>query len=130
MILNAEITTKTSVISITKEGLLKLRFLDNDLEIDLEEARAQISSAEKLAHGKALLVLVDARDSIHELTPEATKFIANYPNKKGEAILVRELHQRIVATFYLKLTTSRYKHPARIFKNEEEAIEWLLALKN
>lgn len=125
-----EIATKTAVFSITKEGLLKIRFLPNSLEIDLEEAKAQIDAAEKLTGNQNMYVLVDARQSMHELTNEAKDYIAKHPNKKAEAILVKELHQRIVASFYLKLSSYQNNHPVKVFNDEQAAIGWLLSFRN
>ena len=102
---------------------------DNDLKIDLQEAEAQYNAAKQLVDGKEMLVLVDARESIHELTTEAKEFIAKISEKKAEAIVVKELHQRIIATFYLKVTVTIYHHPVKVFSDRNEAVKWLLSLK-
>ena len=112
-----QIRTSTSLISVTPEGLLEVKFIDNDLKIDLQEAEAQYNAAKQLVDGKEMLVLVDARESIHELTTEAKEFI------------VKELHQRIIATFYLKVTVTIYHHPVKVFSDRNEAVKWLLSLK-
>ncbi|MBP9067974.1 MAG: hypothetical protein KBG47_00600 [Bacteroidia bacterium] len=124
-----QISTSTSLISLTSEGLLEVKFLDNDLKIDFEEAKAQSEAANKLTGGKNMLVLVDARDSMHELTKEAKEFIAKVSGKKAEAIVVKELHQRIIATFYLKVTAKFFVHPVKVFSDRDLAVKWLLSMK-
>ncbi len=124
-----QISTNTSLISVTPEGLLEIKFIDNDLKIDLDEAKAHYNAAKQLVNGKEMKVLVDARESMHELTKEAKAFIANISEKKAEAIVVKELHQRIIATFYLKSTVSIYNHPVKVFNDRNEAVKWLLSLK-
>ena len=124
-----QIRTNTSVISITPEGFLEVKFIDNDLMIDLDEAKAQYEAAKKLTEGKDMLVLVDARESMHELTKEGKEFIAKVSEKKAEAIVVSELHQRIIATFYLKVTVTIYNHPVKVFNDRNDAVNWLLSMK-
>lgn len=124
-----QIATKTTHISLLNNDILQVKFLDNDEEIDLQEAEAQLDAAVKLTGGKEMLVLIDARQSVHDFSNEAKEFIANIAVKKAEAMLVKELHQRIIATFYLKLSASKHAHPAKVFSNETEAINWLLSFK-
>jgi hypothetical protein len=124
-----QIATKTTVISLLNDDILLVKFLDNDEEIDLQEAKAQLDAANTISGGKKMLVLIDARQSIHEFSNDAKEFIANVNVKKAEAMLVKELHQRIIATFYLKLSGSKHAHPVKVFSNETEAINWLLSFK-
>ncbi len=103
-----------------------MKFLPNDIVIDEEEAKRHLAAANTIMLNKKALVLVDATESMHELTPEAKVFIANHPIKIAEAILVKELHQRIIATFYLKLSKSLGNHPTKVFSNVNDAKKWLL----
>lgn len=122
-----QILTRTSSISVTSEGLLEIKFLDNDLKIDLDEAKAQYNAAKQLLHHDQMLVLVDMREAVHEITKEAKDFIAGISEKKAEVILVKELHQRIVATFYLRNSVSVFNHPIKIMSDKDEAVKWLLS---
>lgn len=124
-----QIETNTAIFSISSQGILVATFKNNDLEIDLEEAKLQVEAAGNLSNHQYMPVLVDARQSMHELTKEAREYIAAYSLKKAEAILVKELHQRIIATFYLKISAARSNHPMKVFTNEEDAINWLLSFK-
>lgn len=124
-----QIETHTATFILSPDDILIVRFKDNDLDIDLDEAKKQVEAAGKLTQLRSVPVLVDARSSMHELTKEAKKYIAEYALKKAEAILVKELHQRIIATFYLKVSASHSNHPMKVFTNETEALKWLLSFK-
>lgn len=124
-----QIATKTAHISILPNKILVVKFIDNNEDIDLNEAKAQIAAADQLSNGQPMLVLVDARNSVHELTHEAKDHIANFGNKIAEAFLVKELHQRIIAAFYLRQSTSKHDHPVKVFNDETAAIAWLLSFK-
>ena len=77
-----QILNHTSNISVTSEGLLEIKFLNNDLIIDLHKAKAQYSAAKRLLNHYQMLVLVDMRVAIHEITKEAKDFIAGNSAKK------------------------------------------------
>lgn len=124
-----QINTATSLISVTPEGFLEIKFIDNDRKIDIDEAKAQYKAAKQLLGDKPMLMLVDARDAVHELTREAKEFIASISEKKAEVIVVKELHQRIVATFYLKNSVSIFNHPVKVMSDHAKAVEWLLSNK-
>lgn len=122
-----QISTNTSLISVTPEGLLEIKFLDNDLKIDVDEAKAQYKAAKQLIDHSQMLVLVDMREAVHEVTKEAKEFIASISEKKAEVIVVKELHQRIIATFYLKNSVSIFKHPIKVMSDRDQAVKWLLS---
>lgn len=72
-------------------------------------------------------VLADVRNSRHVPIIEAKKIIATFPKKKADAILISSLPQRILGSFYLKITQQiNYSHPIKLFKDEEEAVNWLI----
>jgi len=122
-------TTKTACFEFLPEGILSVTFLSGDDEIDLEEAKIHVNFAKELTNGIKLPVLVDVTQSMHQLTKEAKEYIGNFPFKTAEAILVKELHQRIIASFYLKISRQANKHPTKVFINRDEAITWLLGFK-
>ncbi|MGE0568715.1 MAG: hypothetical protein AB7O73_12255 [Bacteroidia bacterium] len=124
-----QLETATTEFSIIEGNILFLKFKDNDIEIDLEEAKLHQQIAEKLTNSKKMLVLVDARDSMHMLTKEASEFIAAVDVKIAEAIVVKELHQRLLATFYLKFVQVKSKHPIKVFTDIEKAKSWLISLQ-
>ncbi len=121
------IVTSTASFQLLPEGILLVKFLPNDIVIDEEEAKRHLEAANTIMFNKQALVLVDATESMHELTSEAKDFIANHPIKIAEAILVKELHQRIIATFYLKLSRSLGNHPTKVFSDINDAKKWLLS---
>ncbi len=122
-----ECTTKIANFSIDSRGFLHVVFFDNQEEFDEEEARAQVDAANKLCAGISMAVLVDVRNSRHVPTIEAKKIIATFPKKKAEAILISSLPQRILGNFYLKITQQiNHSHPIKLFKDEGEAVNWLI----
>jgi hypothetical protein len=103
---------------ITREGLL------NDKEI-LEAIDAGVH----LCHYKPHLLLTDARINA-DLTPEARKAGANINNTThviAQAILVKWLAQRLIATVFMQVNKPHY--PVRIFNNEGKAVKWLMEQK-
>lgn len=117
--------TAIAKFELLPEGILQVTFLKGEDVIDLEEAKRQVEIGNLITKGSALPVLVDATQSLHELSKEGREYIAQYSLKKAEAILVKELHQRIIATFYLKLSGHINKHPVKVFNKREDAIAWL-----
>jgi hypothetical protein len=118
-------STAIAKFELLPGGILQVIFLKGEDIIDLEEAKRHVEIGNRLSEGKSLPILVDATESMHELTKEGKEYIAQYALKKAEAILVKELHQRIIATFYLKLSGNISKHPTKVFTNRSDAINWL-----
>jgi hypothetical protein len=117
--------TKIAQFELLPEGILQVTFLKGEDVIDLEEAKRHVEIGNSLTKGTAVPVMVDATQLLHELSKEGRDYIAQYSLKKAEAILVKELHQRIIATFYLKLSGKINKHPVKVFNKREDAIAWL-----
>ena len=70
-------------------------------------------------------MLVDTRQAFVTRDKEAENFITQAQFRKAEAIIITSLHYRIIAKFYVK----RLKHiHVKVFRNEGEAIDWLLSL--
>lgn len=71
-------------------------------------------------------VLVNLRKSTHIPSVETQKIIASFNKKKAEALIISSMSQRILGNFYLKISQQINKsHPIKLFKNEDEAWEWL-----
>ncbi|MBK9283955.1 MAG: hypothetical protein IPM51_06490 [Sphingobacteriaceae bacterium] len=117
--------SKTASFKILNDSILEVTLLENDELIDLEEAKAQFNEITTLTDGKPMAVLLDASKSLHQITPQAKKFLAENDKKLAEAIVVKALHQRIIATFYINLVSKKQKHPTKIFSNRVEALAWL-----
>lgn len=82
-----------------------------------------------LSGGKEIGVLVVA-DETAQFDKKAREFSASPEGliyTKAEALIVKNLGQRITANFYLKI--NRPARPAKAFASEKEAVEWLMSLK-
>lgn len=119
------ILTKMAEVFLLEKSILVIRLLDTNFEIDAEETKHQIEAALKLTEGTDMPVLIDVRESFHSLSEEAKDLAAEQTNKLAEAILVKYIHQRLLATFFLKISHYKNKHPVKIFTDETQAIIWL-----
>lgn len=119
------ILTKSAKVFLIGGPILVIKFIDNGFEADLDEIILHIEAGKKLTDNKKAPVLVDVRESFHSLTKEAQEMAAKEENKLAEAILVKAFHQRLIGTFFLKLSHQKNKHPVKMFTDETEAIQWL-----
>jgi hypothetical protein len=118
--------TKTAEFYLDERGFLVVDFKQGDAEFDLEEAHRHLELAKSIANGRKLPVLVDLRNSYHMPSNEAKDYMAAVDLKSAEAIVVKSLHQRILANFFLKMAFSQNGHPTKVFTNRSKAIDWLL----
>lgn len=119
------ISTKTAEVFLIDGPILVIKFIDNGFEADLDEILLHIAAGKKLTDNKKAPILVDVRESFYLLTKEAEEMAAKEEHKLAEAILVSALHQRLIGTFFLKLSHQKNKHPVKMFTSEKEAIKWL-----
>lgn len=117
-------------VQLLSNGIIRIEMFDGYI-IDLEES-VQINIAEgELLNGKlgeGLIYMV--AESTTQFTNEAREFSASKEGlrfSKAEAIIAKNLAQKIVVNFYLKINNPSV--PSKAFNTEEEAIEWLLTFK-
>lgn len=112
-------------------GIIRIEMLGGSI-IDLEES-VQINIAEgELLNGEigSGLVLMVA-DSTTQFTSDARDFSASKEGLRfsiAEAMVVKNLAQRLIVSFYLKF--NKPSVPSKAFDTEEEAIKWLLSFKS
>lgn len=70
-------------------------------------------------------VLVDATESMQQMTKEAKEYLVENKLKLAEAILVKAIHQRLIATFFINMVKKKKSHPVKVFSDREKAIQWL-----
>jgi hypothetical protein len=122
------IRTKVNEIYIDQQGILHVTVLEGAF-LDLEDMVATERVFETLTGNKPILALVDAR-AFHTLTNEAVKFMsANFRNKNriATAILSEGAATQLIVNHMTML--DKTASPAKTFKEEEEAIAWLLTFK-
>lgn len=79
----------------------------------------------ELADGKKYGVLVES-DMMTNITKDAMKLSASkefQENTVAKALIIKSVGHQIVGSFYLKFNKPHI--PTRIFKEKEEALEWL-----
>lgn len=117
-------------VQLLSNGIIRIEMFDGYI-IDLEES-VQINIAEgellggKLGEGLIYMIA----ESTTQFTNEAREFSASKEGlrfSKAEALIVKNLAQKIVVNFYLKINNPSV--PSKAFNTEEEAIEWLLTFK-
>ncbi len=130
MVINKKIIFEYAEVDLLSSGIVKIKMLANSI-IDLEES-VQINIAEgELLGGEpdSGLILMVA-DSTTQFTSEAREFSASKEGLRfsmAEALVVKNLAQKLIVSFYLKF--NKPSKPSRAFNTEEEAIEWLLSFK-
>ena len=119
-------------------GFAKLQLFDpemvriemmGDLVIGVKEAREINDTIGLLSENKETLVLMLA-DELTQFDSEAREFSASREGTRytiADAIVVKNLAQRLLADFYLKF--NKPKKPSKIFSTEKEAVLWLFSLK-
>ena len=117
--------TKTAELSWMQEGILLVKFNKSNEMIDLEEAKEQFTAAMKLTGGKKAKVLVDATESMQQMTHEAKEYLAGNEMKLTEAIVVKAIHQRLIASFFIKVVEKKQLHPVKVFNDMQKALDWL-----
>lgn len=115
-------TVKCSYLS--PPGIVRFEILDL-AEIDVEEVNAMHDYAMRVRNGKNYGVLFLAGPMFH-ITKEA-KELGDQPeyhtHLTAQAIIVKSLSQRLIGGFIMRF--KKHRTETRLFKEEEEAIEWL-----
>lgn len=111
-------------------GIIRIEMLGGHI-IDLEES-VQLNIAQgdllKGQMGSGLVLMV--ADSTTQFTNDARDFSASKEGLRfsmAEALVVKNLAQKLVVNFYLKF--NKPSVPSKAFNTEEEAIKWLLSFK-
>lgn len=103
--------------------VLVIRY-DDELNLTLEMAKA-ITAEVAQFFGTTELGVVHSAGILTTIEPGVREYLesARYKHKVAEAFVVRNLGQRIIANFYLRI--KRHACPTEVFNSEEEAIKWV-----
>ena len=111
---------------LIEEGYILLRFKDK-VEFKLEDAKEVIDLIFDFVEGKPFVILSDARDIRSNMTNEARKHFADDKKivaiRKAQAIVVNNLHTKIIANFYMKF--DKPANDIEIFKDYIKAEKWI-----
>ncbi len=120
-----EIKLEFCTIALRNDGIIENRFsYEEPYEIDAHHVQEIADTITLLSQGKQCAVL-NVAGLYGSMTPEARKVDINGASQYtlALAIVISELHQRLLANFYFKLKQVNY--PIKTFKSEEDAVEWL-----
>ncbi|HEY9084148.1 MAG TPA: STAS/SEC14 domain-containing protein [Vicingaceae bacterium] len=106
---------------------LYLLKLDDDYEIELEDAIEIDQAFINITNNQPFCVVVDARNRYSSASNDARNFFANDPEilpiRKKIAIVVNNMPTRIIANFFVKF--NQPQTPTKVFNDYNKAIEWL-----
>ncbi len=99
---------------------------NSEISLQLRDVLQIHLIVERLAGGKTVPILTDARSGYIKVSKKARKFLARRQSadlRSAEAFLVEELPNRILANHYIKV--DRPEHPVKAFNSEDDAVKWL-----
>jgi hypothetical protein len=118
------IKNEKSTHELLTNGIILVTIHD-DVTIDVEEMNLIRETNLKLSNGKKAIVYVDPGKYSY-VTSDARKLTSSKEHskyRKAQAFIVRNLAERIVGDFYIKV--QKPSHPVKMFTNKEKALNWL-----
>jgi len=100
--------------------------------VDLELAKKIVEIRLNFIQGKEV-PMIFKQDVLKAINKEARTYLNSDIGIKGVsagAIVANSAFQAHLANFFIKITTNKPKIPAKVFKEESEALEWLEQFKN
>lgn len=101
--------------------------LEDDYEIELEDAIEIDQAFIKTTNNQPFSVVVDTRNKYSSVSNDARNFFANDPEilpiRKKIAIVVNNMPTRMIANFFV--TFNRPKTPTKVFNDYNKAVNWL-----
>ena len=125
----SKIISESHEVFIDTQGIVHIRVLEN-AHVDITKMHQMNENIKKLAGGKKILALVDARP-FHTMTPEATAYLKKEMIDKtrlASAIISNHLATRLLVDNISKV--QKAKSPIRMFSSEVQARAWLMSVKN
>lgn len=110
---------------IRPSGCVVVIRYDNELNVTLEMAKKLTAEVAKF-FGQTELGIVHSAGTLTTIEPGVREYLASnsrYSHKIAEAFVVKNLGQRILANFYLRI--ARPACPTEVFTSEEEAVKWV-----
>ena len=124
MLTIAKIETSIAFLEI-KNDILHVVFKPH-ADATLERVKETIVARNKLINGKETLVLIDNRE-LWQVSPDANEYSASEEvNKLTKAMAIvsgDSFPARLISNFFILL--NKHIKPTKLFKNEEDALEWL-----
>lgn len=116
-------------VELLENGVIRVEFFDKQ-SIGEEESREINNAIGRLSDGKpARIMMVPQPNTVFD--HGAREFSASDEGLQytiGDAMITTSLAHKILVSFYLKF--NKPKKPSKAFDNEEDAMTWLLSLKD
>lgn len=118
------IETTISYITIIESGIVRVQSKP-DTHIELEHLEENLRAYSPILKGEKglFLVVFEPGGTISKEARETFEKRHRNSFKLAEAFVVHSLGHRIMANFHVRINES--SHPIKVFRGEEEAIEWL-----
>jgi len=120
------VTLKSGAFEVCPEGYLLVRMSDYAV-VDLEEAKEREKVFLTLCKDNPMPFVVITKSKLIEYTDEAREYMANNSRmdeiRLAEAFVSTNIGVQLFIENYLKKNPN--KCPSKIFKDKEEAIEWV-----
>ena len=126
------IETSLAIVGIREDNLIEIKFKLDDYDVELtDQMEIQDALSQLTNNGQISFSIIVIPGLYGSVTKEARdmEMFANetYKNLTSLAIVVHALHQRILATFYIKFKNVKPTYPTKIFDSVEKGIEWSLS---
>lgn len=111
------------------EGILYVSYIGGPITLDI--AKDLVANRLKLTEGKVMPVLVNVVD-VKGIDREARNYLSSDEGLiglKAGAIVTNSAFTKHMANFFMKISFSKSKMPAKVFSSEDEAIAWLIKFK-
>ena len=108
-----------------KDEILRLTYINGPISLDI--AKEVVAKRLELTKGNSVLLLIDD-ESLKGIDPDARDFLSSKDGVEGlkaAALLSGNYFSQHLANFFLKISFKKQTMPARVFRNEDEAIGWL-----
>jgi hypothetical protein len=118
-----EIDLGHSKVELLTDDIVRVEIREKDM-VTAKEAGQMNDAIGELSGGKEVFVMILAEDAA-QFDRSAREFSASAAGTqftKADALVVRNLAQRILANFYISF--NKPLKPSRVFNSEEEAREW------
>ncbi len=110
----------------TNDFILRITF-DVEEDISMQHLKEIATIRERLLGDNYYCSIIDARKDFLGISHEAKEYVAKHPKinklRVAEAILVKNLGQKLGANLYIRLF--KPKRASKVFLDENEANKWL-----
>ncbi|MBS1635437.1 MAG: hypothetical protein JST26_05900 [Bacteroidetes bacterium] len=116
---------RIATATLYQGNVIAFRFMD-DVVLQVEDV-IELSQTNVAMTGDNPYFTIVVTGQRQDITQEAREYdfykeLGRKPTCVAEAVIVHDLPTRIVVDFYYKLR--RFPYPAKVFANEEQALEW------